>query len=153
MDAAPILILVFVWGLAGLLAKASKAAKQQQQQASRSGRPAVQRPGANAPKQADLQPAPQPQPDEGSFYRPTVLQPTITVTEHDDSVYQGSMSADTGEGYDEEFYDSILEETASILPNRTLLWHYRSRHEQLIAFSNAKIYFIIPLIYRILVFC
>ena len=100
MDAAPILILVFVWGLAGLLAKASKAAKQQQQQASRSGRPAVQRPGANAPKQAVLQPAPQPQPDEDSFYRPTVLQPTITVTEHDDSVYQGSMSAATGEGYD-----------------------------------------------------
>ena len=28
------------------------------------------------------------------------MQPTITVTEHDDSVYQGSMSADTGEGYD-----------------------------------------------------
>lgn len=26
------------------------------------------------------------------------------------------------------------------MPERTLLWHYRSRHEHLIAFSNAKIY-------------
>ncbi len=37
-------------------------------------------------------------------------------------------------------YDSILEETASILPSKTLLWHYRSRHEHLIAFSNQHIY-------------
>jgi very-short-patch-repair endonuclease len=36
-------------------------------------------------------------------------------------------------------YESILEE-AALLPERTLLWHYRSRHEHLIAFSNAKIY-------------
>lgn len=36
--------------------------------------------------------------------------------------------------------DSILEESASVLPNRTLLWHYRSKHESLIAFSNREIY-------------
>lgn len=36
-------------------------------------------------------------------------------------------------------YESILDE-ANLLPERTLLWHYRSRHEHLIAFSNAKIY-------------
>lgn len=36
--------------------------------------------------------------------------------------------------------DSILEETAAVLPNRTLLWHYRSKHENLIAFSNREIY-------------
>lgn len=36
--------------------------------------------------------------------------------------------------------DSILEETASILPSRTLLWHYRSKYESLIAFSNREIY-------------
>ena len=47
---------------------------------------------------------------------------------------------DSDEGYEDEVYDSILEETASILPNRTLLWHYRSRHEHLIAFSNREIY-------------
>ena len=47
---------------------------------------------------------------------------------------------DDDEEYDEEVYDSILEETANILPNRTLLWHYRSQHEHLIAFSNQEIY-------------
>lgn len=44
------------------------------------------------------------------------------------------------EGYEDEIYDSILEETANVLPNRTLLWHYRSKHEHLIAFSNQSIY-------------
>ena len=48
------------------------------------------------------------------------------------------------EDEDDEFddvnaYESILDE-AALLPERTLLWHYRSRHEHLIAFSNAKIY-------------
>ena len=43
---------------------------------------------------------------------------------------------------DEEYFisDSILEEATSTLPNRSLLWHYRSRSEDLIAFSNKKIY-------------
>lgn len=36
-------------------------------------------------------------------------------------------------------YESLLDE-ASILPTQTLLWHYRSKHEDLIAFSNAEIY-------------
>lgn len=36
-------------------------------------------------------------------------------------------------------YESILDE-AALLPERTLMWHYRSRHEHLISFSNAKIY-------------
>lgn len=36
-------------------------------------------------------------------------------------------------------YESLLEE-AKNLPERTLLWHYRSKHENLIAFSNHKIY-------------
>lgn len=40
---------------------------------------------------------------------------------------------------DSAAYESILDE-ANLLPERTLLWHYRSRHEHLIAFSNAKIY-------------
>jgi len=49
------------------------------------------------------------------------------------------------ESEDEEFndigaYDSILEEAINAIPERTLKWHYRSRHEHLIAFSNAKIY-------------
>ncbi|MCD8079585.1 MAG: AAA domain-containing protein [Bacteroides sp.] len=37
-------------------------------------------------------------------------------------------------------YESILDEALNVLPERSLKWHYRSRHEHLIAFSNAKIY-------------
>ena len=37
-------------------------------------------------------------------------------------------------------YESILDEASAILPERSLRWHYRSRHEHLIAFSNVKIY-------------
>ena len=33
-----------------------------------------------------------------------------------------------------------MEEAANALPKRSLLWHYRSKHENLIAFSNHKIY-------------
>lgn len=36
-------------------------------------------------------------------------------------------------------YESLLDE-ASVFPSQTLLWHYRSKHEHLIAFSNYKIY-------------
>ncbi|RNC29234.1 MAG: ATP-dependent RecD-like DNA helicase [Candidatus Dichloromethanomonas elyunquensis] len=46
---------------------------------------------------------------------------------------------DDDEYDDTNAYESILDE-AGLLPERTLLWHYRSRHEHLIAFSNAKIY-------------
>ena len=38
-----------------------------------------------------------------------------------------------------DVYESILDE-ANMFPERTLRWHYRSRQESLIAFSNAKIY-------------
>jgi len=47
---------------------------------------------------------------------------------------------------DDDFYDdsdafeSVLDESVSVLSERTLRWHYRSRHEHLIAFSNTKIY-------------
>ncbi|MFZ5944439.1 MAG: DUF4011 domain-containing protein [Bacillota bacterium] len=46
---------------------------------------------------------------------------------------------DDDEYDDTNAYESILDE-AGLLPERTLLWHYRSRHEHLIAFSNTKIY-------------
>lgn len=36
-------------------------------------------------------------------------------------------------------YESLLDE-GTLLPTQTLRWHYRSRHEHLIAFSNTKIY-------------
>lgn len=47
--------------------------------------------------------------------------------------------ADDEEEDDSAAYESILDE-ANRLPERTLLWHYRSRHEHLIAFSNTKFY-------------
>ena len=60
--------------------------------------------------------------------------------------FASSMSAsdiyeedEDGEIDDTGAYESLLDE-ASMLPTQTLLWHYRSRHEHLIAFSNAKIY-------------
>ena len=97
MDFPPILILAIVWLLIGLpLSKYSKA-KQQQQQAAKKAKP------AQAAKPAEK--APQKKPVNSAYVvpepaRPTVLQPTIKFTEHDDSVYQGSMNANTGEGYD-----------------------------------------------------
>lgn len=36
-------------------------------------------------------------------------------------------------------YESLLDE-AAMLPTQMLRWHYRSKHEHLIAFSNSKIY-------------
>ncbi len=57
--------------------------------------------------------------------------------------FKASVSDDDFDGdddyYDSDIYESILDE-ANMLPERTLKWHYRSRHESLIAFSNAKIY-------------
>lgn len=54
--------------------------------------------------------------------------------------------SDNNDDYNEEdeyddvgAYESILDE-ASLLPEKTLLWHYRSKNESLIAFSNAKFY-------------
>ena len=47
---------------------------------------------------------------------------------------------ETTEDNDAGAYESILDEAVSILPERSLRWHYRSRHEHLIAFSNVKVY-------------
>lgn len=57
-----------------------------------------------------------------------------------------TSASDSDEMYEDEeeindagAYESLLDE-ASIMPTQTLLWHYRSKHEHLIAFSNYKIY-------------
>lgn len=112
MNFPPILILAIIWLFIGLpLSKLNKAAKQQQ--ASKTAKP-------GAAKQSDAK-APQKAPVNSTYVapepvRPTVMQPTITVTEHDDSVYQGSMNAITGEGYDpchdEQLEPLTLAETA-----------------------------------------
>jgi len=56
------------------------------------------------------------------------------------STSDADFDTDSDDDFDDtDAYESILDE-AGLLPERTLLWHYRSRHEHLIAFSNAKIY-------------
>ena len=53
----------------------------------------------------------------------------------------GLLDFDTDEDDDDPgILDTSLLDEALYLPSRELLWHYRSRHEHLIAFSNAKIY-------------
>ena len=50
-----------------------------------------------------------------------------------------SSGADSDSEDDEQFLESILDESHA-LPIRSLRWHYRSRDESLIAFSNHNIY-------------
>ena len=50
------------------------------------------------------------------------------------------IDTDEAEDNDAGAYESILDEAVAVLPERSLRWHYRSRHEHLIAFSNIKIY-------------
>jgi len=94
VDFPPILILALVWLLIGVpLSKLNKAAKQQQARQAGKASPGAKAKVAEVPKPAA--PAFKPEPA-----RPTVMQPSISVTEHDDSVYRGSLNAVTGEGYD-----------------------------------------------------
>lgn len=65
---------------------------------------------------------------------PTNFFATATCNDDDD------FDEEDDEAVGTEIYDSILEETTGVLPNRSLLWHYRSKHENLIAFSNQEIY-------------
>ena len=93
MEFPPILILAIIWLL---IAPVLSAAKKQQAKNAKTG--AAKQPGAKAPKK-------QPETNSSTYVtpepaRPTVMQPSITFTEHDDSVYQGSMNAITGEGFD-----------------------------------------------------
>ena len=118
MDFPPILVLAIIWLLIGLpLSKLSKAAKQQTAKNQQAGAPRPSKPIKSVQK--PVTPKPQPAAAPVSEYEPVphaVLQPTITFTEHDDSVYQGSMNAATGEGYDpchdEQLEPLTLAETA-----------------------------------------
>ena len=92
MTFPPILIILFIWIFIGLpLAKLNQAAKKQQ--ATKHARPA-----GKASRPAAAGPAGQAEPAESS--EPRVLEPSIRFSEHDDSVYRGSLNAVTGEGYD-----------------------------------------------------
>lgn len=59
--------------------------------------------------------------------------PFFQVSELDDS-WQ-----DDGEETTEDM-ESVLDSSEALLPEHSLRWHYRSRHEQLIAFSNQHVY-------------
>ena len=113
MDFPPILVLAIVWLLIGLpLSRLNKAAKKQQ--AARTAKPGAAKSAAKEPQnQPKAGPADYTAPEPA---RPTVLQPSITFTEHDDSVYRGSLNAVTGEGYDpchdEQLAPLTLAETA-----------------------------------------
>lgn len=47
---------------------------------------------------------------------------------------------DTDDEIDDGDFESILDEMVTVFPERSLKWHYRSKNEQLITFSNIKIY-------------
>ncbi len=66
------------------------------------------------------------------------LPPTNFFSASSGGIYDGTETDDDSNEYD-IISDSILEE-AKNLPNQPLLWHYRSRHESLISFSNKEIY-------------
>lgn len=63
------------------------------------------------------------------------LPPTTFFT----TATEEGLNQPADEGFTEGF-ESILDVLSAALPVRTLRWHYRSRDERLIAFSNAEIY-------------
>lgn len=86
----PMIIVAILWLCIGLpISKAAQAKKR-----ASAGRPAAAPPG-QAPAQANAQ-APVREPAR----QETRMMPTVSVTQNDDSIYQGSLNAFTGEGYD-----------------------------------------------------
>ena len=120
MEASPIIGLVIIWLLIGLpLSLLNRIAKNKTAQNQANTKAAKANPAAKAATASRQAPPQRHKPEtvhEGSSIRPSVMQPTITVTEHDDSVYQGSLNAETGEGFDpchdEQLAPLSLAETA-----------------------------------------
>ena len=88
----PLFSLVVIYLVIAVTSKAAKKASD--------ARKATFAARSAAPADTDTVPAAAPAPEGAGPFRPRELQPTIRVTEHDDSVYQGSMNTVTGEGYD-----------------------------------------------------
>lgn len=61
------------------------------------------------------------------------------TTFFDRIVHEDEEDVDTGEATVGDM-DSILDQCATRFPSRRLIWHYRSRHESLIAVSNQEFY-------------
>ena len=107
---SPLLLLLLVWLLVGLpVSKLSKALKKSVSQAGKQGTPKGV-PQGSAPRS---EPVPEAEPA-----RFTVMQPSVSLTGHDDSIYRGSLNAVTGEGYDpgHEEQRSPLAEARETLP-------------------------------------
>lgn len=95
----PLLIVILIWVFVGLPATIAKKAKEQKTAArlSRSVRPRPDAGMDGVPVPGSVRPENQPE----TFSEPAPrLQPTVYVTPRDDSVYQGSLNAETGEGFD-----------------------------------------------------
>ena len=56
------------------------------------------------------------------------------------SFFKSFVEAEEGEASDAGDFESVLDLCATFLPTLSLRWHYRSRNEALIAFSNAAFY-------------
>ena len=97
MNFPSLIVLLIIWVVVGLVSKKKKPDGQNAQNV----KAGAGKPGAKAPKASPQAPQAAPQPTaRPEPLRASVLHPSINVTEHDDSVYQGSMFAETGEGYD-----------------------------------------------------
>ena len=87
-----------------------------------------------------------PQDAVGSIYRGNQLIVVGDSKQMPPSNFFNSVINDDYENPDDEEYDdindfdSILELCASTMPEQRLQWHYRSRYEQLIAYSNNNFY-------------
>ncbi|KST69859.1 hypothetical protein BC008_05330 [Mastigocoleus testarum BC008] len=74
---------------------------------------------------------------------PSIMRANQVIVVGDDkqlpptSYFKNNSSSDNEEL---EIYESLLDESSTVLNKFTLKWHYRSKHESLIAFSNYKFY-------------
>ena len=95
----PLLIVILIWVFVGLPAAVAKKAKEQKTAArlSRSVRSTPDARTGSAPGSGSAGLESQPE----TFSEPSPrLRPTVYITPHDDSIYQGSLNAETGEGFD-----------------------------------------------------
>jgi superfamily I DNA and/or RNA helicase len=80
----------------------------------------------------------------GAIYR--AKQAIIVGDEHQLPPTSFFLASDVSENDEDDYsendndYESILELASGTLPSKRLLWHYRSKSESLIAFSNEEIY-------------
>ena len=92
----PLVLMGLGWLFIGLPVTLAQKKKRAQEQANAAQRRAT----AAAVKPAAAAPAPAAAMSTGSPARESRLAPSISVTRNDDSIYQGSLNAVTGEGYD-----------------------------------------------------